>query len=239
MTQSFILPRVDRRARHKRRRTQFIRHLISPSKIVFMPIRQSFIPTPAGKMEMSIPHSPAGFKRESRFGELPPPVGGPPARDFIGRWAGRDRRDHRDRRECGMGALARHVIDQREANVARYWPVRSKCCPPLASAERILPRRAIGQCEARKPFHGAKHHPRHLPVVPVVSVVPAQAPVARSGFAPFQPLVRAFPCAARMAAFPVSPVSGRMAARGAPQTLRLLSNRDFLWGNYARLSRKG
>ena len=153
-----------------------------------MPIRQSFIPTPAGKMEMSIPHSPAGFKRESRFGELPPPVGGPPARDFIGRWAGRDRRDHRDRRECGMGALARHVIDQREANVARYWPVRSKCCPPLASAERILPRRAIGQCEARKPFHGAKHHPRHLPVVPVVSVVPAQALVMRSG-------LRAFPAA--------------------------------------------
>ena len=51
----------------------------------------------------------------------------------------------------------------------RHWPVRSP-----------------------QPFHSAKHHPRHFPVVPEVSEVPAQAPVTRSGFAPFQPPARAF-----------------------------------------------
>ena len=96
-------------------------------------------------------------------------------------WSGRDRRDHRDHREMAEVRLR---------------------TMPLARAKQMLT--AIGPCEARKPFLSAKHHPRHLPVVPVVSVAPAQAQVMRSGFAPFRPLARAFPCAAKMAAFPVS-----------------------------------
>jgi len=35
-----------------------------------MPVRQSFIPALSGKTETSIPHSPAGFKREMRFLEV-------------------------------------------------------------------------------------------------------------------------------------------------------------------------
>ena len=49
----------------------------------------------------------------------------------------------------GMGALARHVIEQRGANAVRHWLMRCNCCPPLARAKPVSLFRARSTFQAR------------------------------------------------------------------------------------------
>ena len=45
------------------------------------------------------------FQLAGRPQGVPLEVGGPPAKDFIGRWAGQDTRDTQDTQDCGRVGL--------------------------------------------------------------------------------------------------------------------------------------
>ena len=105
------------------------------------------------KMEMSIPHFPAGFKREMRFWGvwgLPIPVDGPPVRDFIGWRASRDRQDSQDPQDGGMVGLRTKQAYSWESWASwMSWPRR----PSRAAALRLSSHRPA-------PFHAPFTAPR-------------------------------------------------------------------------------
>ena len=55
--------------------------------------------------KMAAVHRDAAFQWLGRPQGVPLEVGGPPAGDFIGRWAGQDTRDTQDTQDCGRVGL--------------------------------------------------------------------------------------------------------------------------------------
>ena len=116
--------------------------------------------------------------RAARKG-MPLEVGGPPARNFIFQWAGRDHRDHRDHREMASHACAPgHWLDRRHWDNGRL--ARCVDCQSTASGLPMDVNRPpmVRPCNAQdarcpsKPVPGAKPPPGTIPVVSVVPAVP-------------------------------------------------------------------
>ena len=100
--------------------------------------------------KMAAVHRDAAFQWLGRPKGVPLEVGGPPAGDFIGRWAGQDTRDTQDTQDCGRVGLRAWLLacakplGQRASRplhglpVARERNAQDARCPsgPVAGAKR-------------------------------------------------------------------------------------------------------